>query len=367
MSIKATFNSKEMSEAVGFVANVVNQYALDNSNIYVQVNVGKKGSIVYSNKGVYVSVNVSFRDFKEGSFVVEPYFLEELPKRSADTSIEVTKDDEGSFKLSYANGKSKGELVIANDDNTISKLDEDNLPTKFVTLSKAQLATTVNKMLFNSVDQDLDKKVGLPIKIVAKGKKANIYSGDKWCALAYTLELKEKAEGCDILTQGSLLKTAFSLADDEIKFASNEKVTRIMCKKFDLIVPTQELQIFDPDTFFERQGKVVSSVTFDMKKVLEAIDDVLIISKISNLDSKADISVKQDKLIISNKANVGKAKTSVKCKSKSDFNFSIYTDWLINFGKNFDGEVKLNLYKAAGVLYNSDESVMGIIPIMDGQ
>lgn len=366
--IKAKFNSKEMKEIVGFVANIANQYAVDSSNSYVKVVVGKHSKIIYAHKGVYLETKINLSDTTEGEFVIEPYYLEELPSRSAETTISVDKDDEGSFKLSYANGKSKGELIIANEVDAFNKqiMDSSDFPSKFVKLNKSQLANTVNKLLYNSTDKDLDKKIGLPIKIVANGKKATVYSGDAWCALIYELELKEKSDKCDILTQGSLLKIAFGMAADEMQFASNETFTRIKCNTFDLVVPTQELQIFEPNAFYESQGKAKSSVTFNMSELIGGLEDVLNISRIANIDSKVDISVKGDKIIISNKANVGKAKSVVKGKSKKDFDISIYTDWITNFQKNFDGNTKLEVFKSAAVLTSEDSKVTGIIPIIDG-
>ena len=367
MSIKGKFNSKEMKEAVSFIANIANSYAIDNSNNYVKVIVGEKGKLIYAHKGVYLEMKMNFTECKEGEFVIEPYFLEELPSRSNETSFEVDKDEDG-FKFSFANGKVKGDLVINNEMDAFNRqiMDSSEFPSNFVKLNKSQLANTVNKVLYTSSDNELDKKVGLPVKIVSKGKSAQIYAGDNWCALIYTIELKEKAEKCNILTQGSLLKSTFSVAGDEIQFASNENSTRVKSKKFDLIVPTQELQIFDPESFYEKQGKSKSNVTFNMEEMTNALQDVLIVSKIANIDSKVEVSVKGDKITILNKANVGKSKATVKCKAKGEFTISIYADWLTNFSKNFEGDTKLELYKAAAILKNKDESVVGIIPIIDG-
>ena len=366
--IKATFNAKEMKEIIGFTANIASQYSVDNSNTYIKVIVGKKSKIVYASRGVYLETKINFKDTSDGEFVIEPFYLEQLPSRSAETTISISKDDEGSYKMSYTNGKSKGELVIANELDAFNKslMDASDYPSKFVTLNKSQLYNTVSKLLYKSSDNQLDKSVGLPIKIVASGKKATIYSCDSWCALMYSLDLKEKAEKCDVLTQGSLLKIAFSMTDDEMQFASDETYTRIKSKKFDLVVPTQELQILDFDEFYARQGnKPKTSATFKMEDIVGALEDVSNVSNIANIDPKVELSSKDGKITVTNTATVGKAKSVFKAKVKSDFDISIYTFWVTNFQSNFSGEIRFDLYKAAGMLTNKDESVKCIFPIME--
>lgn len=244
-------------------------------------------------------------------------------------------------------------------------MDNSEFPSKFVRLSREQIAGTVNKVLFNSTDNELDKKIGLPIKIISKGKEVTIYSGDRNSALIYKLSLKEKAEKCEILTQGSLIKDTFAFTKDYVDFSSNETLTRIKSANFDLVVPTQELELFNLEDWFSQNNKVISKVTFNMSDLTAALEDTSIISDIANITSRFNMVFKEGKITILNKANVGKAKATFKAKGTKEFDLFSFADWFTNIERNFDGEVTMTVMPAVAIVKNKDESVTAIIPMSE--
>lgn len=367
--IKLTVNSKELNNIVKFIAGISNKYSIDQNETNVKVVAGKKSKIVFASKGGnYLEVKVpSLKTEKEGEFVVDAFFLEKLPTRANETTIEVEKDEEGSFKLKYSNGKTKGDLVISNDIEGFNKqiMDTSEFPSKFVRLSRDQIASTVNKVLFNSTDNELDKKVGLPIKIISKGKEVTIYSGDRNSALIYKVSLKEKAEKCEILTQGSLIKDTFAFTKDYVDFSSNETLTRLKSSDFDLVVPTQELELFNLEDWFSQHNKEISKITFKMSDLTAALEDTSIISDIANITSRFNMIYKDGKVTILNKANVGKAKATFKAKGTKEFNLYSFAEWFTNIERNFDGEVTMSIMPSVAIVKNKDASVTAIIPMSE--
>ena len=368
--IKLTVNSKELNDIIKFIANISSKYAVDQNATSVKVvATKKKKKIIFAAHGTYLEVDApSIVAEKEGEFVVDAFFLEKLPSRAKETNIEVEKDEEGSYRLKFANGKAKGDLVIANDIDNFNKqvMDSSEFPSKFITLSSKQIANTVNKVLFNSTDTELDKKIGLPIKIISKGKEVTIYSGDRNSALIYKLELKEKAEKCEILTQGSLIKDTFAFTSEFLNFASNETVTRLKSSNFDLVVPTQELELFNLEDWFSQHSKKVSEITFKMSDLTAALEDTQIISDIANITSRFNMVFKDNKVTITNKANVGKAKAVFKASGSKEFNLYSYSEWFKNIEKNFgDSEVKMMIMPSVAIIKNKDESITAIIPMME--
>ena len=366
--IKLTVNAKELNNVVKFIAGISNKYSINQNETNVKVVVSKKSKIIFAAKENYLEVKVpSIKAEKEGEFVIDAFFLEKLPTRAAETTIEVNKDDEGSYSISYENGKSKGKLTIANDISGFNKqlMDSSEFPSKFIRLSREQLAGTVNKVLFTSTDSDLDKKVGLPIKIISKGKEVIIYSGDRDTALIYKLTLKEKAEKCEILTQGSLIKDTFAFTKDFVDFASNEAQTRVKSSNFDLIVPTQELELFNLEDWLSQNSKELSKITFKMQDFIEALEDTSIISDIASIDSRFNMIYKNGKVTIINKANVGQAKATFKVKGTKEFNLYSQAEWFTNIQKNFDGEVIMTILPSCCIVRNKEETVKAIIPMSE--
>lgn len=366
--IKLSVNSKELNNTIKFIAGISNKYSINQSETNVKFVVSKKSKIIFASKGNYLEVKLpSVKVEKEGEFVIDAFFLEKLPTRANDTNIEVNKDDEGSYSLKYSNGKTNGNLVISNDVEGFNKqiMDSSEFPSKFIRLSREQIASTVNKVLFNSTDTELDKKVGLPLKIINKGKEATIYSGDRNSALIYKLTLKEKAEKCEILTQGSLIKDTFAFTKDYVDFASNESLTRIKSTNFDLIVPTQQLELFNLEEWLAQQSKVVSKVTFNMRDLVDALDDTSIISDIANITSRFNMIFKDGKITIVNKANVGKAKATFKAKGTKEFNLYSLAEWFNSIENNFEGEVTMTIMPPVSIIKNKDESITAIIPMTE--
>ena len=371
-NLKITLGSKELPKAINFISSIADMFSAkiggvtQSDNILLEANKGKL-YCVYAKQGVFVKVRVPATVESDGYLIAQPTFLSTLPNRAKELSIELNKDDENSTIMKWKNGSSAGNLVVSDDKSSIenNSFDKSIIPTDSVTLNGESISRIINNILFDSSDERIDKKIGLPVTIKSKKGKAVIQTNDAFCAVICNTTIENDSK-IDIITQGLLLQRVFSVFKEDVEFSSNESVTRLKGKNFEVIGTTSNFEKKDIVAWLEAQEKPTNVATIKTKDICGLIEDVIVVSKLANIDPIISLKFKKDRLTITNASELGKSFSVAKASYKKEEEYRFNGKWFSQFASKLDkGEdIIFKVYGKACVISNEKEDVKCIVPMV---
>lgn len=370
--LNITLDSKELPKAINFISSIADMFSAKIGGVTETDNVlleSVKGKLycTYAKQGVYVKVKIPATVNSEGYLIAQPTFLSSLPNRAKETYIEVSKDEENSTIMKWKNGSSSGNLVVSDDRKNIENhsFDKSIIPTDSVTLDGAVIGKIINTILFDSTDERIDKKVGLPLTLKSKKGNTVIQTNDAFCAVVYKTKLENNSK-FNITTQGLLLQKVFSAFKEDVEFSANESVTRIKGKSFEVIGTTASFEKKDIVAWLEEQDKPFNVITVKTNDICGLIEDVIVVSKLANIDPIVSFKLKKDRLYITNASELGKSSSVAKATYSKEAEYRFNAKWFTQFASKLEkGEdVILTVYKGASVLSDKNENIKCIIPMV---
>lgn len=372
MSLNITLESKELTKAINFISNIADMFSVNiggvssTENVLLEANKGKLYCL-YAKQGVSIKVRLHATINGEGYLVAQPTFLSTLPSRAKELSIIVEKDDENSTIMKWKNGSSAGNLVVSDDKKLVEShsFSKDMIPTESVILSSESIGKIVNTILFDSNDERIDKKIGLPVIIKSKKGKAVIQTNDAFCAVIVNTDIEDNSK-IDIITQGLLLQKVFSSFKEDIEFSSNENVTRLKGKNFEVVCGTFSFEKKDIVAWLESQNKITNLATIKTKDICGLIEDVIVVSKLANIDPIISFKFKKDKLTIVNTSELGKSFSSTKASYKKESEYRFNAKWFLQFASKLEKgkDIIMKVLENAVVISNEEENIKCIVPMV---
>lgn len=371
-NLKVTLDSKELPKAINFISSIADMFSAKIGGVSTTDNVlleAVKGKLycTFAKQGVFVKVKIPANVESEGYLVAQPTFLSSLPNRAKEITLSVNKDDENSTMLVWKNGSSSGNLVVSDDKSVIENhlFDKSIIPTDSVTLNGESIGKIVNKILFDSSDERIDKKVGLPITIKAKKGNAIIQTNDAFRGVVCSTKIESDSK-IDITTQGLLLQKVFSSYKEDVEFSSNESVTRIKSKNFDVIGMTTSFEKKDILAWIESQSKPNNIATIKTNDICGLIEDVIVVSKLANIDPIISLKFKKDKLIITNASELGKSSSVAKAAYKKEDEYRFNGKWFLQFASKLEkGEdIVFKVFGKGAVISNEKENIRCVLSMV---
>jgi len=363
--------SKQLSKAIGFIDSIASMYSDKSTVVTSQDNVllesnGGKVNLIYAKQGIYIKIFLEATTMKDGFLVVNPIYLSSLPSRAKDTVISADKDEENNTIMKYKNGSSSGKLVVSDDKSLIEKqyISKKEIPLDGIKIDTSELDKIINKVLYVSSDPRIDKKLGLPITIKSKNENLTVQSNDGFSAIIYKAKVKGMKD-LSITTQGLLLQKCFSMFKDSVEFCNNNTFTRLKGKKFDVIVTTTCFEKKDIVDWLKNQ-KVVNKAEIKTKDIIGLINDVIVVSKLANIDPLVSFKLKNNKLVITNESTLGKSTSCAKASYKKEGEYRLNANHFINLVSKIEkGEdITLMMYGQACVAMDKEEKLTCILPLL---
>lgn len=370
--LNVSLESKDLTKAINFIASIADMFSTNiggvssTDNVLLETNKGKL-YCTYAKQGVFVRVRIPATVTSEGYLIAQPTFLSTLPSRAKELSLVVEKDDENSTVMKWKNGSSSGNLVVSDDKKVIENhsFSKDMIPTDSVLLDCENIGKIIRNVLFDSSDERIDKKVGLPVTIKSKKGKAVIQTNDAFCAVISSTDI-ENSSKIDITTQGLLLQKVFSSFKEDIEFSANESVTRLKGKNYEVICCTYGFEKKDIVTWLENQDKPTNVVTITSDDICGLIEDVIVVSKLANIDPIISFKFKKNKLYITNASELGKSSSVTKASYKKEDEYRYNAKWFLQFASKLEKgkNILLKVYSNASVISNEEETIKCIIPMV---
>lgn len=373
-NLKLTVDSAELSQAIKFIGGISHLYSNvaegQKSNSAFILFEAKDGKVhlTYAHQGTYIKVKIKATVESDGFFVSDPFLLESLPVRAKVSSIETLKDGENNFHLKYSNGSVKHNIIVHNNkeivtDNIPNKA---SIPSKGCTIQSSQVTSILNTVMFNSTDPAITKQVGLPLHLIIKKNRVTIQTSDAFCAILYSVDLKEEAPSADILTQGVLLKAVLGMYKNcEIEFSSNNELTRLKSSKFEVVVPTRELVSYNIYEWFKKEKNPKHTLLIKTEDISSLVSEVCVVSKLANIDPVVSFNYKGGKLTITNESTIGRATATVKAECKKEMSIRYNALWFLEFANRIKkGNVVISVYNGASVMSDETGDMKCIIPFM---
>lgn len=369
--MNVTLESKELTKAINFISNISAMFSTNIGGVASDDRVlleATKGKLycTYAKQGVFIKVKIPSNVSAEGYLISQPTYLSTLPSRAKELTLAVEKDDENSTILKWKNGSSFGNLVVSDDKKLIENhfFDKDSLPKDSVILNGETIGKIINSILFESTDERIDKKIGLPITIKSKKGKAVIQTNDAFRAVICSTSIENDSK-IDITTQGLLLQKVFSAYKDDIEFSANESLTRLKGKNFDVVCCTNEFEKKDIVAWLEAKDKPTNVIEIKTEDICGLIDDVTVVSKLANIDPVVSFKFKKDKLFITNVAEIGKSSASTKATYKKEAEYRFNGKWFSQFGEKLKGKnIFMTMYDNICVIADEEQTIKCIIPTM---
>jgi len=363
--------SKQLSKVIGFIDSIASMYsdkstvATSQDNVLLESNEGKVYCI-YAKQGIYIKVRLEANVINDGYIVVNPVYLSSLPSRAKDISISSEKDEEDNTIMKYKNGSSSGKLVVSDDKSSIEKqyISKKEIPSDSIKIETSELDKIVNKVLYTSSDPRIDKKLGLPITIKSRKEKVTVQSNDGFSAVIYKAKVKGMND-LSITTQGLLLQKCFSMFKDSVEFFNNETFTRLKGKKFDVIVTTNPYEKKDIVEWLKGQ-KEVNRAEIKTKDIVGLVSDVIVVSKLANIDPIVSFKFKNEKLAIANESTLGKSISCAKASYEKEGEYRLNANHFINLVSKIekgDGVI-ITIYGQACVAMDKEEKITCILPLL---
>ena len=220
--------------------------------------------------------------------------------------------------------------------------------------------------MFNSTDPAITKQVGLPLHLIIKKNRVTIQTSDAFCAILYSVDLKEEAPSADILTQGVLLKAVLGMYKNcEIEFSSNNELTRLKSSKFEVVVPTRELVSYNIYEWFKKEKNPKHTLLIKTEDISSLVSEVCVVSKLANIDPVVSFNYKGGKLTITNESTIGRATATVKAECKKEMSIRYNALWFLEFANRIKkGNVVISVYNGASVMSDETGDMKCIIPFM---
>ncbi len=375
MSFKLVTKSSSLKEAISFVESISRLYSgiaetnKNSADEYILIkNKDKKSTVTYAKQGVMVRSVLESSVCEDGFLVIDPYIVETIPSRANETTLEVDVDRDKNKILKFCNGSSRGSVAITDDAELVESHipSKDNIPNNFIKIANESMGKIISLVLYDSTDERINKKIGLPVRIAAHKNKICVQTGDSICGVTYKTKSKEVLPKIDILTQGLLLKQVFNSANkNEISFASNEKTTRIKTNKFEIIVPTQEMELPDINTWMSNQPKPIQSIEVNAIDIYNAVNDACVVSNIANItDPVVTIVLKDKKAVVCAEESIGKSTSTIKANFSKQATLKYDAIWFNQMSSKIKGKLFIDVFDSVSILRDENNKINCIVPFI---